>query len=62
VYNQDEQVGYLKPKRCFVKPFFKNGIQQLDLGNFLSFLENWGLIPPLEPRNLLFIVHLRKDK
>jgi hypothetical protein len=40
MYNQDELVGYLKPKRCLVKPFFKNGIQQTDLGKFLSFLEN----------------------
>jgi len=32
--NQDEPGGYLKPKRYFVKPFFKNGIQKVDLGKF----------------------------
>jgi hypothetical protein len=40
MHNQDEQIGYLKPKHCLVKPFFKNGIQQPDLGKFLSFPEN----------------------
>jgi hypothetical protein len=32
--NQDEPGGYLKPKRYFMKPFFRNGIQQVDLGKF----------------------------
>jgi hypothetical protein len=47
MYNPDKPTRYLKPKRCLVKSFFKNGIQQPDLGKFLNFLKNLGLVPLL---------------
>jgi hypothetical protein len=62
MYNQDERTRYLKPKHCLLKPFFKNDIQQLNLGKFLNFFENWGFVPQLEPRKLLLIIHLQRHK
>jgi len=47
MYNPDKPTRYLKPERCLVKSFFKNGIQQPDLGKFLNFLKNLGLVPLL---------------
>jgi len=43
MYNPDKPTRYLKPKCCLVKSFIKNGIQQPDLGKFLSFLKNLGI-------------------
>jgi len=58
MYSQDELARFLKPEHCVVKSFLENGIQQPDLGKILSFLDNQGLVPLLEPINLFLIVHL----